>query len=287
MPIFLYALLFFSMGLVHAGMRDPFLPGFSMDDMGAIFWKNSAAAKQPWQPSCFIDDSAGWGGMLCGIEYFSRWLPAPDEGIHQILGGGWYANRFVGVKTTVGWFDALDTYYEILGYCSIGTSIIPFVSVSVDIQGMQCGLRFEHSEREAVTAGGISVFVPLRYISFAASITTIVLEGSEAEGIAPPAKVWGGLYTNTNRFGAQGVRVEYIFDNATPIRFIIGEELWLHKNVGIGIALSTQPMMVGMGVTATLPFVTGGIHFIHHPHLGWSRGFALMGSPQARRKYRR
>ncbi|MBD3394592.1 MAG: hypothetical protein GF418_03110 [Chitinivibrionales bacterium] len=243
-----------------------------MTSFGTIIWDNGMSGRQPWIPAAFLKDSAGFGLAAAGVDYYDDMDNLEEHDIRQAVGGTWVSVRQFMLKAAYTHFNALDIYREQKGFLSIGTTIIPFISVSAELSGCRVGLVDDSREREHIALAGATAWVPWSFASLSLSCKNVILRNARRPGFAPPLALAAGVHTAPHRFGAQGVRIEIEPGTHTRIRFHAGEEYWIHGILGLGIGLATNPLMVGFGVTVS--FARYGLHasLVHHPVLGWSKG---------------
>jgi len=256
----------------RAALNDPFPMGYSMANFGAIMWQNGMSGRQPWTPAAFLRDSASWGLSAAGVDYFDDMDNLEGRDLRQAAAGGWFAVRKVAVKAAYIHFNALDIYREQEGFLSAATSVVAHVSLGAQLSAIRVGLVQNRDEREHVALGGATVWVPFSFASASFSCRNILLKDAHRPGFAPPLTLEAGLYTAPHRFGAQGVVVSVEPGDNIEIRFRAAEEYRIHDILGIGVALSTNPIMVSFGVSVCLRSYGVYTSLVHHPVLGWSKG---------------
>lgn len=255
-----------------AQVESPFPPGYSMGNHGTIMWEDGLSGRQPWVPAAFYGDSLRFGVAVGGVEYFDQMESLRDRFIAHGIAGGWYAFGPATLKLGYRYFDALRVYQEHIGQVSLGTGAIPFVSVSVEARGRMARLLTENNERETVGEFGASVWVPRKYVALSVSVQHVTVKDAHRAGFAADPTVRLGLHTRRNRFGAQGLVCEVVAATEPVLRFMVGQEYWFHPMVGLCAALSTEPVMIGFGLTLNVRRFSSAVSFVHHPILGWSEG---------------
>jgi hypothetical protein len=273
--VYAIAVLLLSAQAVFAALHDPFPIGYSMENFGTILWENSISGRQPWFAAAFLRDTAHFGISAAGVYYYDPMDNMTDNSIRQAAIGAWFVYKKIGIKAAYQHFSALDIYREQKGFLSVGTSAIPYVSISAELEGFRAGLANDNDERENIACGGITLWAPWSFASASLSCSHILLKDAHRPGFAPPLAIVAGIHTAPHRFGAQGVKVEIEPGKHTRIRFYAGEEYWLYDMLGLSLALSTNPLMVSFGVTLDIKSYAAFASFVHHPVLGWSKGAGM------------
>jgi hypothetical protein len=116
------------------------------------------------------------------------------------------------------------------------------------------------------------MLIPRKYVSASLSCVNIPLKDAGRPGFVPPFTLLVGVHTMPQRFGAQGITVAIEPVDDFRIRFRAAEEYWIDGKVGLGAAISTNPLMAGFSVTVAVKQFTGFVALVHHPVLGWSKG---------------
>jgi hypothetical protein len=268
------------LGLVHAlvppcfgQMQAPFTPGYSMGNGGTIVWADGMSGRQPWAPAGFYGDSLRFGVALAGIDYYDRMDNLESRAIVHGIAGGWYAFRHVTLKASYQHFGALGMYREQAGFVSAGTDAIPYVSVSVEARGHYVSLPAAHERGETVAELGATLFVPRRLVAFSLSADHFTVKRAHEAGFSRDPSVRVGVHTTRRRVGALGVLFEITPDERPATRFMIGQELWLHRMFGMCASVATDPFLFSFGATFVWSGFGTNVSFVHHPVLGWSRGF--------------
>jgi hypothetical protein len=260
---------------VSAQLHAPFAKGASMGTLGAVVWDDGVTGRQPWVAAALLRDTLRFGLALCGIDYYDDMDNLRDRQIRHAVGGGWFHSRPVTVKLSYEQFSALDVYYEQTGYLSVGTHVLRFAGVSLDIRGTRAGIRGVQRDDETLVEIGATVWVPRKYAGLSLSVDHLVVESASVAGLAPDPVVRVGLHTRRHRWGAVGAVAEVVVAEQPFVRFAVGEELWVHPTVGLGAGLCTEPLMIGCGLTVVWRRFGTNVSFVHHPELGWSKGFTV------------
>lgn len=258
-----------------AGIRDPFVPGFSMGTQGTVLTGSGATGREPWTAASFCDDSSGFGFSLCAVSYFGATggIAGPD-GITQTFGGGYFSGNHYVVKASIARLNALDVYYEQSGFLSLGTDLIPFLRLSVEATGYGIGVRVPGSTAYTIAEAGLSVWVPWSWAAFSLRFEHLTLEHGEPLGRDAPRTLRCGIHTIRNRFGGQGAIVTVTPDEPSPVCFTVGEEYRLAPGVAFHAGFSNNPVFISFGVALALGRSDFNIALVNHERLGWSRGFA-------------
>lgn len=246
-----------------------------MTTLGSVVWSDGLTGRQPWEPAATLSDSVRFGLAVAGIDFFDGMDNYSQRRIRQASIGGWYHGRYVTVKGSYAYFDALDAYFEQTGSVSVGVRVFRGVSASIEMRGVQAGLYGQKQERESIVECGATVWVPWRLVACQIRLDHVKLEGASVDGLGAEPVVRIGLHTRRQRWVALGALAEVIITDKPRVRFTLGEEFWIHPRVGIGAGLCTDPFMIGAGISLIWRTYGSSVALVHHPQLGWSRGLAL------------
>jgi len=259
-----------------AQIRAPFPAGYSMGNFGTLLWEDGMSGRQPWTPVSFLRDSLRFGFGASIVDVYDDMDEGGGSDIRHATAGGWVQTRIVSIKACYQYFNALDIYFEQLGAVSIGTSRLPWLSPSIEVRGMQAGLYGCEDERETVAQIGASLWIPLKAVAFSLVLDHVTLEDAAFEGFAPEPSLRIGVHTRRHRLGALGATAEIVFaDNNPRVRFAVGQELRIRSLFGICAGVVTEPFMVAFGVSFAWKGYGTSVSLVHHPVLGWSKGFAV------------
>lgn len=265
-------ILFCSFCLFAEIRYSPFSTGYSMGNLGTIIWDNTFCATQSWIPAAFCDTALGKGINITAVTYYDDMDNLQDRSIYEVTGGGYFTSRYVNIKLSGTFFNALDTYYEQSLFLSTAVAILPSLKISMECRGYRIGI---HDQRNAVhTIGelGFTAWLRIRYAAISLQSDHIVVKQSTASGTAPLLNVKCGIHTRTNRFGAQGVMIEITPQEEFPLRWKIGEEIRILKWMGIQIGLANNPVQVALGLSVDMNHSGVSASLVNHPQLGWSKG---------------
>jgi hypothetical protein len=274
--ITIITLLVFSIpAVLTAATNEPFPAGYSMANFGTILHGNRISGRQPWTPACFAKDTAKFSLSSSYINYYDAMDNLESSDFRQASLGGWINLKKVSIKGSGIFFNALGIYYEHKGYLSIGTSVIPYVNVSVELEAIKAGLVDDHDEYETLVSTGLSAWVPWSFASASFTCRNITVEDAAHPGFRQPVALCFGIHTMPHRLGSQGILLTLEPESKTEIRLCIGEEFYVHRTIGLCFAVSTKPLMVSFGIKFGLP--TYGVYtaFVNHPVLGWSQGIGM------------
>ena len=257
---------------IFAALDDPFPPGYSMGTLGTILWDQGTSGRQPWIPAAYCNDSSGFGLAAGVVLYYDQMNNMEERTIHRTIGGLRYARGFFNVKLFISQLDVLGIYYEHSGALSVGTDLFSCARISIESVGYRISLRDESGDSRTIGSAGFSVWVPFRYASLSMSMHHLVVKKSNAPGADPPLTVGAGVHTKWNRFGAQGILVEVKPSCSRTLRFVLGEEFRLLRGLGIHVAVSNNPVIIGLGVIVDWNSLGVNAALVNHPELGWSKG---------------
>ncbi len=258
-----------------AQVRAPFPQGASMSTLGTVVWSDDLTGRQPWTAAALLADTLRFGVALSGVDYYDDMDNLAERDIRHAMAGGWYHNRFFTVKGSYEHFSALDVYYEQIGRFSLGSSALRWLAASVEVRGARVGVRGSGRDSETLLELGATVWVPRRYVAIAAAVEHLAVERAGAEGFETDPCVRVGVHTRRHRWGALGCTGEVVFAEEPYVRLALGEQLRIHPNVGIDAGVSTEPFMVAFGLTVVWRSCATQAAFVHHPDLGWSKGFVV------------
>lgn len=271
---FLLSLLMFQR-ISIAAMNEPFPMGYSMLNFGTILQKNSISGRQSWIPAGFAEDTILFSLSSAYTNFYSAMDNLRDKDFHQFALGFLLNIKKIDVKGCGIFFNALGIYQENKGFLSVGTSIIPYVKFSIEVEFYHIGLTRNNKASENLFTGGLSFWLPLKYISLSLSSKNIYFTDASQYGFKQPFSLSLGLHTNSHRFGAQGILMTIKPKTDGKISMYIGEELLIHPNVAINFAVSCKPLMLSFGISFALRDHGVYSSFVHHPVLGWSQGIGM------------
>lgn len=261
--------------------REPFSLGYGMATNGAILQPDGISGREPFTSASFYADSFRCGVTAAGVDYYDPMDNMTSSVIGQAALGGFYAPsgvlRGLVVKAAYLHFDAMRVYYEQEGLLSVGCNVIPFVKPSLELSGFRAGLYHDDGlPSQTRLEMGASALVPFAIAAISLSVSHIPLKTAHIAGYDAPFTIRVGLHSEKNSLGGQGILVEMEKDEAWLFRVSVGEEYWLTKNLAASLAISTNPVLVSLGVT----YAWGGSSsltaaFTDNPVLGWSKGLGI------------
>jgi hypothetical protein len=166
-------------------------------------------------------------------------------------------------------------YDEQIGMLSVGTNALRFLSVSVEARGVRVGLRGGEDEHETLGELGAALWLPRRYVALSLVVEHLTIENASVPGVSSDPVIRIGLHTRRHRIGALGVVCEVTARDNPRVRFMVGQEVWVHRMFGLSASVSTEPFMIGVGATLVWRTYGTNVSLVHHPVLGWSRGFEV------------
>ena len=272
---FIIILLFICIIPSQAAINDPFPMGYSMLNFGTIIQGNRISGRQPWIPACFAQDTSFFSLSSAYVNFYDAMDNLQEEDFRQAAVGFWLNLKRVGIKGSGTFFNALGIYEEQKGFLSIGTSITKFINISAELEAYRAGLKDNKEESETLVSTGFSLWVPWSFASASLSLRNITVENASQAGFRQPFSISLGMHSMPHRFGSQGVLIIIEPEDKTDIRLCIGQELFIHKTVGLNVAVSSKPLMASFGVTFNFPSFGVCPAFVYHPVLGWSQGVGM------------
>ena len=268
-------MVFFAGVTVRAALHEPFPQGYLMGNLGTIICEDGAGGRAPLLSAAFISDTPAVGLSASVCTYYDDMDNFTDRHFVTAIGGGWFAWKRLRVKSAFSLFDALATYREHTGYLSCAVEILRGIRLSLDLSGVRYALAAPQEDAAATLGmGGVSVFVPVRLVSFSTTVDRIVLKSTRVDGGDPALRIRCGIHTNRHAFGAQGVLVTINPGLEHPVSVAIGQEFRLSKNIAIHGGVANNPLFFGLGVSVSFGAGGASAALVNHPVLGWSRGFS-------------
>lgn len=256
---------------LNAALGEPFPLGFSMSNQGGLVDAEGALGRQPWVTAALLRDTLSWGVGACGTAYYGGL--EKNASVLQYGVGGWVKKgRFI-CKLSLVQFDALNVYYEQMIFLSAGLNF-RFLGFSADFKPCRMGL-WGTDDARALAAAGFTCLVRMGLVDMSLSADDLVVESSGDTGSDPCHSFKAGLYTRRNRYGSQGVLVQYVPHMSKPIRFVIAQEYRIGNHVALSAALGSNPTMLSFGISVDFRPLGGGVALVNHPVLGWSKGFSV------------
>ncbi len=260
-------------GSVTAQHRSPFPTGYAMGNLGTVVWADGPAGRLPWTAAAIQGDSLRWGLGVAGVDFYDDMDNFAERDIRHATVGAWCRIARLTLKASYRCFSALSIYYEHTGFVSAGTDLIPFVHVSLELRGVCAGVRTLANERETLLEAGATLWVPRRHVAFLAAVQHLTIEDAAVSGLPADPAIRLGLHTTRHRFGALGATAEVVLADEPFVRLAVGEEYWFHPTFAICAALATEPFMIAFGATFEWRRCATSVAVVHHPVLGWSKGF--------------
>lgn len=270
------ALILFMCVTTASGMDDPFPSGYLMGNLGTIIWDDGMGGRSPWFPAAALHSGSGLVISAGAVSYYDRMDNLEDRLIYRAVSGAGYAGQIIKIKAAVSQFNAFGIFYSQTGFLSVG-----YRGFSLEATGQRFFVRGKKEMTRTLGELGAAVWVPFKYAAVMFQTEHIVLKESRS-GSDTPFLLRGSIHTKRNLFGAQGVTIEVIPSQVQPVRFTLGEEYRLFGWLGIHAAVSTNPVMIGIGVVAEWSRAGAALSFVSHPELGWSKGFTAEYRPRLR-----
>jgi len=270
-------------GICDALQNDPFPAGFTMGTLGTVIDQEGPSGAQPWVPAVFYGDSLRFSFAMAGVSYYDAMDNFSDRYAYRTDGGGLAAfNRFV-CKGSVSYFSFLDSYFEQMGYISFSVNVFPWLRAGTEFRGTRFGIRETDSPARTAAGMGFSLWLPWRYAAVSVAGDHIPVKDPGIEGGSSPVVFRAGLHSTEHRFGAQGVLVEYTPSIYNSLRFSVGEELAIYRDLSLKIAFTNNPVLIGFGIMFAPSRYALDVSFVNHAVLGWSKGLAASFNPGMRR----
>jgi hypothetical protein len=255
------------------GVTDPFEQGYLMGNLGTIIQENGTGGRLPWTPSAFCSDTSGAGVSFATVSYYDD-MDGPS--IYRTSAGLRLSFNHLILKTAFSYYNALKIYTEETGYISAGTGLLRFLRFSLEIRGTRMAVNVS-SDQHSRTNGeiGASIWVPFRFASISMNADHILIKSGGYDGTDHRICFSLGAHTNENRFGAQGISIDFMPSETGHFRMRVGEELRFGRWFAFHIAISGNPVMVGAGVVVNWKKTDVNVAVVNHPVLGWSKGLSL------------
>jgi hypothetical protein len=259
---------------VRSALHEPFPQGYLMGNLGTIICEDGPGGRAPLLSAAFMNDSPAVGLSAAVTTYYDDMDNFSDRHFATATGGIWFALKRLRLKGTFSLFDALGTYREQSGYFSGAVELPRDIRVSVDLSGVRSFLVAPGANTVTLGLGGISLFFPLKLVSFSATVDRIVLKSGGIDGGDPDLRIRCGIHTTRHAFGAQGVLVTINPAYEHPVSVAIGQEFRLSPVIAIHGAVANNPLFFGLGISVFPGSATASASLVNHPILGWSRGFS-------------
>ncbi len=258
----------------HAALHEPFPQGYLMGNLGTIIYADGPGGRAPLVSAAFMNDSPAVGLSSAVTTYYDDMDNFSDRHFATATGGVWFALKRLRLKGTISLFDALGTYREQSGYLSGAVELPRDIRISLDISGVRSFLAAPGEQAVTLGLGGISLFYPLKPVSFSATVDRIVIKSGHIDGADPDLRIRCGIHTTRHAFGAQGVLVTINPAYEHPVSVAIGQEFRISRIIAIHGAVANNPLFFGLGISVFPGSATASASLVNHPVLGWSRGFS-------------
>jgi hypothetical protein len=243
-----------------------------MGNLGTIVWDNSSSATQSWIPAAFCDTALGTGLNITAVTYYDDMDNLQNRPIYEVTGGGYFTSRYIYLKLSSTFFEALDTYYEQSLFLSTAVAVLPSLKISMECRGYRIGIHNSEDAVHTISELGFSVWFRIRYAAISLQSDHIIIKQSKSTGTAPLFNVKCGIHTKASRFGAQGVMLEITPQEQFPLRWKIGEEIRILKWLGVQVGLANNPVQIAFGLSVDMNHSAFSASLVNHPQLGWSKG---------------
>ncbi len=272
----------------QAANHQPFPPGFSMANMGAVMAESGASARQPWVPAALYYHSHTMGAAAAGVIYNDEMEGRND--IYQVAAGGFYASgRAKGaaegaargaaegaltLKGAYSYYSAMDMYAQHSVFVSAGTRVFANLVPSVELEATRVTIDLNPLQSNHTAALGISLVSYFKYLSLLINASGLgVYKDKDQVDFDPSAKM--GVYTRYHSFGAQGFTFVFKLEGDPEISLRIGERLRLSRGVSFSAGFSSRPLMMSFGLLFELGGFSAAPAVAAHSQLGWSKGLAV------------
>lgn len=259
--------------LVQGQLQQPFGSGYTMANLGALMWPQGVSAHQPWKPAAFCSDTLRMGVACAGTDYFDAMDNLGDKSMLHATLGGWYEGELFALRGSWSYLSVLELYVEQSGFLSVGSWLLRYCGVSVELSGHSAQLRGGGYAPRRVGEIGAALWVPLHLAGLSVRVDRVKICEPSAQGFGAPPRLAFGIHTRPHRYGAQGVLITLSQPPAPRLCCTLAQEYWLWPQLGLSVGIQTNPLMVGMGVVVARQRGSGVVSLVHHPLLGWSRGF--------------
>jgi hypothetical protein len=254
-------------------LQQPFGSGYAMANLGAIMWPQGVSAHQPWKPAAFCSDTLRMGVACAGTDYFDAMNTMRDKSLLQVIFGGWYEGERIQLRGSWSYLSVFELYEEQSGFLSLGSWVLRSIGMSVELSGHVARLRGGGEAPRRVGELGAALWVPLHLAGLSVRVDRVKISSPEVQGFGAPPRLALGIHTRPHRYGAQGVLITLSQSPAPKLCCTLAQEYWLWPQLGLSVGIQTSPLMVGMGVVVARQRGSGVVSLVHHPLLGWSRGF--------------
>lgn len=255
-------------------LYEPFPQGYSMGNLGTIIFENGPGSRLPQLSAvCLKSDTLSAGVAASVTTYYDDMDNFGDRRLATMSGGGWLTIGRFGYKAALTNFDALGVYNEQSGYLSCAVRIFCGIHFGIDLTGTRIMLTSAPETAKTIAQTGLSIRIPIKIISFIASVDHLTIKPTHTIGAEPPLHISCSIHTNEHTYGAQGIRIDITPEHEHPVRLAIGQEFRFSRNFAIHGSLTNNPFLAGIGIAIQWKGACASTAFVNHPVLGWSRGF--------------
>jgi len=263
--LFILAAITVSAAVTFAGPRDPFPIGYSMASQGAIVDPEGVAGREPWSCAALYRDTLRYGASAAALSYHG------GGSASQYAAGGFGVAGPIVCKLSITHLDALNVYYEQTIGLSVG-SRRKHLSYSIDSRLYRLGLYGNSGDTRSSLSVGAAVCLRTRLVIADAVVDGVTVIGADAEEVDAPLSVTVRLCTVRNRYGTQGAMMRITPTDVSPLRFVLAQEYRIGAMFAVSASITSNPTMIGFGITVDKFPISGGAAVVNHPELGWSSG---------------
>ena len=257
-----------------AVLYEPFPQGYAMGNLGTIIADNEPSGRSPFLSAAYMSDTLALGISASVTTYYDDMDNYGNRHFASVTGGGWCAVKRVVCKLGITNFDALGAYSEQTGFLSCAVRLFRGMRIGTELYGTRLSVNSLIEEPRTLGEAGFSLWIPIRKVSFTASVNHLTVKSTHVDGSNPPLSIQCGLHTDQHILGAQGIRFEIRPYYKHPVTLAIGQEFRFSRYVAIHAAVSNNPLFIGIGCAVFIRDGSACAAMVNHPVLGWSRGFS-------------
>lgn len=260
----------------NAVLFRPFPEGYSMGNLGTIFYENSPAEFDAFSPASLLKDTLHVGFSFSTTTYYDEMDNYQDLSIYSINLGVSTGIKNFGLKTGISELNVLGIYKEQCAILSAAISPMKRVKIGSELYATRFILYKSIHEEDWFTMVnlGFSVRITFSYTTVITRIENIAKKYwrySNSNYESPPLSFTLNLNTKHLTIGAQGISLRITPDYEKPLSFALGMEFEIFGPLKIQCAIAENPFFVALGVTLLLNRGNLSFALVNHPVLGWSK----------------
>jgi hypothetical protein len=258
--------------LLSNSLDGPFRTGFSMGTLGTITNKRAMLLCRDT-----LKNNRGalqWGLSATYTSFYDAMDNLRDKNVYEVGGAASVKIKHLFVYLSVNQLNALSIYCE--QYCTGGLDyeFLNLISIGVAVTGQRTGITCNNDNHISAVFDS-NLKARINHVVIGAQVYNIPVKSTNTSGVMPRLVYSFGIQTLENVFGSQAFRLEIKPDLEKQVRWILGDELTIRKQLTIQFAIANNPVQLSFGLQFEMKSLLSSIAFVNNERLGWSKGVSF------------